>query len=248
MSRLSRLLFLGISFTILTLLGSCSSGSTSQTPTSTIETPPKPRDMRDLRYCEVLLVTRAGGETTASVYNTYPLNDCPSDQWAALDPQAIATQFGVTIALLNGPRHWMINAVEKVGETPTEKSQFGGLEMYKQATVRIASLAEQTVPYTPSAVNRSTVFTYYAGTQIFQLLSPDGATYVMQSFSQQKDPTLSLATLPSLPTKLNLPEGWSFSSRILETDLEIVTVKNPAQVLQDDLGNSYSLVPTTPET
>jgi hypothetical protein len=45
-----------------------------------------------------------------------------------------------------------------------------------------------------------------------------------------------------------LPEGWSFSSRILKDDLEIVTVKNPAQVLQDDLGNSYSLVPTTPET
>lgn len=36
-------------------------------------------------------------------------------------------------------------------------------------------------------------------------------------------------------------------SRILSEDLEIVSVKTPTHVLQDDLGNSYSLLPTTPD-
>jgi hypothetical protein len=69
----------------------------------------------------------------------------------------------------------------------------------------------------------------------------------MQSFSQQKDPSLTLALLPSLANKLELPAGWKFGSRMLTEDLKIVTVKNPAQVLQDNLGNSYSMIPSVPE-
>lgn len=238
---------LGVSLTVTAFLTSCSSGSTSQTTTTIMESIPAAADMRDARYCEVLLISNIGGNTTASVYNTYPLNECPEDEWAALDAQTIASQNGAILALLNGPRHWMINSVEKVGGGSSEKTAFGTLEMYKQATVPIVSLTEQTRAYVPNPVSRSTVFTYDAGTEIFQLLSPEGAIYVMQSFSQQKDPTLTLATLPSLRTKLALPEGWSFDSRILSEDLRIETVNRPAQVLQDDLGNSYSLLPTTPD-
>lgn len=247
MARFSRTLALASGCIALALLGACSSGSTSQASTTTIQTPSQPRDMRNVRYCEVLLISSTAEQITASVYNTYPLNECPEDQWVALDPKAIAAQNGATVAMLNGPRYWMINAVEKVGTPTTERTKFGDLEMYKQATVPVVSLAEQSRAYAPNAVNRSTIFFYNAGTEIFQLTSPDGSIYVMQSYSQQKDPTLTLATLPSLRTKLKLPEGWSFSSRILSEDLEIVTVNTPAQVLQDDLGNSYSLLPSTPD-
>jgi len=50
-----------------------------------------------------------------------------------------------------------------------------------------------------------------------------------------------------LANKLELPAGWKFGSRMLTEDLKIITVKNPAQVLQDNLGNSYSMIPSVPE-
>lgn len=181
------------------------------------------------------------------MYNTYPLNDCPESKWSALDPKALATQFGANVAMLNGPRHWMINHVEKIGDPTSEKADFGGIEMYKQATVPIGSLIDQARPYSPYPVSRSTIFTYNAGSEIFQLTAPDGSVFVMQSFSQQKDPSLTLASLPSLANKLELPTGWKFGSRMLTEDLKIITVKNPAQVLQDNLGNSYSMIPSAPE-
>ena len=245
MQRLGRSAVIALAVIGLATANACSSSSSSQTPStsSTVAA----ADMRDLRYCEVLLVSLSGTEPTASVYNTYPLNDCPEDTWAALDPKALATQFGANVAMLNGPRHWMINRVEKVGGSTNEKADFGGIEMYKQATVPIGSLTEQARPYSPYSVSRSVIFTYNAGTEIFELSSPDGSVFVMQSFSQQKDPSLTLASLPSLADKLELPAGWKFGSRMLTEDLNIVTVKNPAQVLQDNLGNSYSMIPAVPE-
>ena len=245
MQQFRRFPIVVVAIASLALASSCSSGSSSQTPTTS--TTAGAPDMRDLRYCEVLLVSLSGTEPIASVYNTYPLNDCPEDKWAVLDPKALATQFGANVAMLNGPRHWMINRVEKVGGSTSEKTDFGGIEMYKQATVPIGSLAEQSRPYTPNSVSRSVIFTYNAGTEIFELTSSDGSVFVMQSFSQQKDPSLTLASLPSLANKLELPAGWKFGSRMLTEDLNIVTVKNPAQVLQDNLGNSYSMIPAVPE-
>ena len=245
MHHFRRLVVVVVAIASLTLASSCSSGSSSQAPTTS--TSVAARDMRDLRYCEVLLVSLSGSQPIASVYNTYPLNDCPESKWSALDPKALATQFGANVAMLNGPRHWMINHVEKVGDPTSEKADFGGIEMYKQATVPIGSLIDQARPYSPYPVSRSTIFTYNAGSEIFQLTAPDGSVFVMQSFSQQKDPSLTLASLPSLANKLELPTGWKFGSRMLTEDLKIITVKNPAQVLQDNLGNSYSMIPSVPE-
>jgi hypothetical protein len=53
---------------------------------------------------------------------------------------------------------------------------------------------------------------------------------------------LSRADLPQLGERLNLPEGWTYQSRVLESPLRIDTTSRAAQVLQDDLKNSYSLV------
>lgn len=229
----------------LGLLGACGSTSSSQAPTSS--TLPEAPDMHNVRYCEVLLVSMVNAQPVASVYNTYPLNTCPENAWNALDPLALASSNSSAVAILNGPRHWMINQVEKIGDPTSEKTDFGGIEMYKQATVPIGSLVDQARPYSPYPVRRSTIFTFTAGTEVFELHDPQGSTFVMQSYSQQKDPLLTLDSLPALAQKLALPAGWTFTTRVLTEDLRLVTVKNPAQVLQDELGNSYSMIPTTAE-
>jgi hypothetical protein len=47
--------------------------------------------------------------------------------------------------------------------------------------------------------------------------------------------------LPGLADRLELPEGWSYQPRRLASELRVDTRRQAAQVLQDNLTNSYSL-------
>jgi hypothetical protein len=228
--------------------GSSDAASTSPSPTTTsrpsgssVATSSAANSMRTKRYCEVLLVQPAATGVTAEVYNTYPLNDCPADQWAAMDAKAIAAAEGVPLAILNGPRYWLMNRVTKVDAGDRVTKTFGGMAMIREASVAIGSLDTAGMPYVPHEVNRSTVFTFDRGETVYELRAPDGSTYVMQTWSQQVDPTLAEADLAGLASRLQLPAGWSYGSRKLTKPLRVETTMTPAHVLQDDLRNSYSL-------
>ncbi len=112
--------------------------------------------------------------------------------------------------------------------------------MNKGATVSV-DIASIGAPYVPRAVDRKASFTYEQGRQVSELTAPDGSVYLMQSWSQQLDPTLSASDLPGLAARLTLPQGWSYTTRKLKNPLVIDSTSKAAMVLQDDLGNSYSL-------
>jgi len=196
-------------------------------------------DLSGKRYGEVLLVEIGESGPRATVYNSFPLNDCPAELWSALDPQAIAAEHGAAAALLNGPRYWLMNDIEKQPEGPQEKETFGGIEMIKQATVELSSM--NPAPYSVNKVSRNTVFVFNAGEEIYELIDPNGQRWVMQTLSQITDPNLSRADLPGLAGRLTLPEGWSYQPRVLTETLRVDTTTRPAHVTQDDLTNSYSL-------
>jgi hypothetical protein len=192
------------------------------------------------RYGEVLLVTPGEAGPQATVYNSYPLNDCPAELWSALDAQAIAAENGAAAALLNGPRYWLMNSIEKEPQGPQITKNFGGIEMIQQAIVLLSSM-NPPAPYTVNEVSRHTVFVFNAGEEIYELIDPDGRRWVMQTWSQVADPNLSRADLPGLAGRLNLPDGWSYEPRVLTETLRVDTWTRPAHVTQDDLTNSYSL-------
>jgi hypothetical protein len=192
------------------------------------------------RYGEVLLVTPGEAGPQAAVYNSFPLNDCPAELWSALDAKAIATENGAATALLNGPRYWLMNSIEKAPQGPQIKKTFGGIDMLLQATVLLTAI--NPVPYTANQVNRHTVFTFDAGEEIYELHDPAFRRWVMQTWSQIVDPNLSRADLPRLGERLDLPDGWTYQSRVLTSPLRIDTIDRAALVLQDDLANSYSLI------
>jgi len=218
-----------------------SASSASTTLEASTTGTPVTASMRTKRYCEVLLLQVVNGQADAEVYNSFPLNECPAELWTKLDAKAIATAEGVSLAVLNGPRFWLMDRVEKEGGTAgLPKKDFGGIEMYRQASVAVGPLVDAAKPYTPHEVSRSTVFTFDAGQTVYELTAPDGTTYLMQTWSQQKDPTLSEADLSGLAGHLQLPAGWTYRTRTLEEPLRVVTTTTAAKVLQDDLGNSYS--------
>lgn len=196
-------------------------------------------DVYGKRYGEVLLVRIADDGPEATVYNTFPLNDCPADLWSDLDAQKIAAENGATAALLNGPRYWLMSRIGKQGGEVQERKTFGELEMIRQATVKLASM--NPAPYTVNRVNRKAIFVFDAGREIYELIDPDGKRWVMQTYSQTVDPDLALADLPGLAGRLSLPTGWRYEARTPSTPLRVDTTNTDACVTQDDLANSYSL-------
>ncbi len=196
--------------------------------------------LRGKRYGEVLLVTVGPDGPQATVYNTYPLNDCPDELWSRLDADSLARQHDAVAALLNGPRYWLMDTIEKDMGADREIATFGGLDMYRQAVVHLSSM--NPAPYVANTVARNAVFVFDAGQPIFELIDPDGAHWVMQTWSQIADPELSYDDLPELAGRLALPDGWSYRTRTLSEPLRVDTSGQAAQVLQDDLTNSYSLV------
>ena len=112
--------------------------------------------------------------------------------------------------------------------------------MNLRATVQVSLLKQLmgSKQYTPNEVTRTTNFIYRAGSAVYELTSPAGEVYVMQSYSQIANPALSMKDLPVLNEQLKLPAGWTYRSRVLDQDLYLV-VNGVAYVLQDNLFNSY---------
>lgn len=196
-------------------------------------------DVFGKRYGEVLLVRNTESGPEATVYNTFPLNECPAELWDKLDATAIAAENDAVAALLNGPRYWLMSGIGKRDRDDLEHKSFGGLEMLRQATVKLSSM--NPAPYQPNRVNRKALFTFDAGREIYELIDPDGRRWVMQTWSQTVDPTLSLADLPGLGNRLSLPDGWRYEPRTPTSTLRVDTTNSEASVTQDNLANSYSL-------
>lgn len=195
--------------------------------------------VRGQRYCEILLATPSGAQLHVDVYNTFLLNDCPQDTWSKVDAAQVAKDASVTLALLNGPRYWLMDGFEGSSlKDPTVKT-LGGIEMRLAGKIDLPLAdAMANKPYTPRTIQRDTTVRFDAGKTIFELTGPDGGKYVMQSYSTQKAPQTE-ADLSSLGGKLTLPAGWSFAPRTLTDALHVTAVGGLATVVQDDLENTY---------
>lgn len=197
--------------------------------------------MRGKRYCEVLLLGPTATGIEATVFNSFPMGDCPDELWRELDGEAIAVEQGAALALLNGPRYWLMDAVKR-GSSDVISAMFGRIEMNRYATVAITDTTSIGRSYTPQTVDRKSTFIFRSGQTIFRLTADDGRQFVMQSWSQQVDAALNEADLVDLGGRLQLPTGWTYEAVTLTADLILGASAQPAQVLQDELLNSYSLI------
>jgi hypothetical protein len=196
------------------------------------------------RYGEVLLVSGRLNRIEATVYNTLGLNDCPDALWRALDPEAIKEEYEARAVILNGPRYFLMDKIA-IADPGKEIFQFGGLQMRRLATVPLPLTALlgglNRDPYTENRVRRTTIYVYERGREVYELVAPDGTSYVMQSYSLQVDPVLSEADLPALGERLHLPDGWRYRVRHLPEEWQL-RVDGEARVIQDELENSYQRV------
>jgi len=197
-------------------------------------------NVRGERYCEVLAAELTGSMIHVDVYSTFGLNACPEAQWSTLDSATLAKQLGVTEALLNGPRYWMMDTLTGTLINPTTVT-IGGIAMREAGAIDLEAGPSATLgaAYVTHQIQRSTVVTFAAGKPVFELTDPQGKIYDMQSYSIQKVPSQTQATLASLGSVLKPPAGWSFRTRVLTSDLVLTTPGGTATVVQDDNDNTY---------
>src|SRR5262249_21302415 len=100
-------------------------------------------------------------------------------------------------------------------------------------------------PYTEHKVSRRTQFSFDAGGPVFELMSPSGDLYVMQSYSQIVDRSLRMADLQNLGSRLKLPAPWRFRTRILSAPLTVIAT-GEARIVQDEFENTYQFNPARP--
>jgi len=193
-----------------------------------------------LRYCELLGVTLDGGTPSAEVWWTANPADCTPNVWD-VDLDQAQEDLGALQIIKNGPRYFVMDDIERISNgTAPPMQEVAGIQMIQVASVEAnPSQAAQRTPYEACLVDRSNVFTYDVGTEVYELTSDKGDVYIMQSYAQIVDPTLTADDLPELGSRLELPDGWTYTSRVLEEPI-VVTASEPIEVLQDELQNSYS--------
>jgi hypothetical protein len=221
------------------------SATTTANPAGTLTNDqgwPRVEGLRGKRYCEVLLARVADGRLNAEVWNSYGLNHCPDAAWKALDPAAIKADRNVLAALLNGPRYWLMDAIEKKPNGERQTTTFGTIEMFRAASVDLGPIPPDLAPYTERHVARDTAFEFEKGAEVYELVAADGRVFIMQSYSQQHSPSLAEADLPGLAAQLTPPAGWAYRVRKLDATLRVLTPGAQATVLQDDLSNTYQLI------
>ncbi|MEM7336244.1 MAG: hypothetical protein AAF490_29455 [Chloroflexota bacterium] len=236
---------------LLMMLSACGNANQSEVIPAVEQTQfqQPPEDMRNFRYCEVIPVFRSGTTLNLEVYNTVGLNDCPEEAWGELDEEDMADEFGAVQIIANGPRFLLVNEVGASDAMIEGKvSDFGGIEMRLAATIETelsGGMVGETF-YEANAVQRTTTFTFYAGDMVYELISPEGDVYRMQSYTHQVDPTLTIDDLEMLGARLSLPEGWRYQARVLSEGSQMVA-DGLAFVLNDEFLNAYQKV-TEPES
>ncbi|MEV7244364.1 hypothetical protein AB0N92_24390 [Streptomyces sp. NPDC093248] len=197
-------------------------------------------DLRDTRYCEMFLIKNVPGGTRTTIYNTTGLDTCPTAQWNALNPQAVARQFGVNSMYKNGQRFWVLDKF--VIANAKDVQNFGGILSRNVATAdQSGAGAAHPAPYQRTTVNRTTQWYYEAGKLVYELVAPNGQRFAMQAYCRIVDPALTIDDLPDLAYRLHLPQGWKFQTRYLDGNMSVVPVNGKATITQDELQNTYML-------
>jgi hypothetical protein len=191
--------------------------------------------------CEVFLLKGNPGSYEAQVYNTTPLNDCPPSKFDPIDAQLVAKNTGSDLAWKNPRRFWTMDrlTIALVGDP----RGFNGLMFNLVAKMTMPPKftpgeGQAGFAYQPTQIRRNSKYEYFKGQQVFLLQSPDGKTWVMQTYTTHTDRTLTAADLPNLAQRLKLPAGWQFKAKTLDRDLTITTT-GLANIVPDNLENMY---------
>lgn len=212
-------------------------------------------DRRGTHHAEIVVMTRDadGPSATGVFYNNLGLLDGFSDadfdaRFRALDPERLAAESGGDAVWMNGPRRALMDEVVGEAFDGGRTTLVGDIPMLNYGTVHVPDLdlflGRDRPSYTEFTIARTTTWVFRAGQEVYELVSPNGAVYVMQSCSRHVDADLTPDDLPALGERLALPSGWRYRARRLDEDL-VVTARadeRPAHIVFDELEDNYQRI------
>jgi hypothetical protein len=197
-------------------------------------------DVRNMPFCEIEVV--AGFPPLVNFENTTGASDCPPDKFDAIDTKELTKAIGADWIILNPRRHWTMDQVwlYSIGDT----YDFAGVKATWMGSTRpLEFLKAAGGEYQPFETNRASKYLYQKGKPVYLLTPPDKqGVFVMQSWTDHVDRTMTEAKLPDLGKILKLPKGWTFSVKTLDQDLTIAPASPDytAHSLVDNLKNVYA--------
>ena len=103
-------------------------------------------------------------------------------------------------------------------------------------------MAQMQTPYSPNLIYRNSNWIWHAGTPVHLLREPNGTVWVMQEYTKDVDPSLTLDNLHQVGSKLKgLPKGWIFETKVLTKELSLNTARCDgwAAIIRDELHCTY---------
>ena len=118
--------------------------------------------------------------------------------------------------------------------------EFNGRLMRRLAVIDLGD-NPRTFPSPEVEVDRGAETFVDAGRPVYELVNPNGKTYVMQALCIGVDPTMAEESLGRLGDRLEMPADWSYRFRIFDDELVVDTTGTIATVLQNEFENTYTL-------
>jgi len=212
--------------------------------------------MHGKHHAEVLIMKRdaEGPGGAGNYFNSLGVVDEVSDEdfdarFRALEPEELRKEYGGDAVRFNGPRRFLGDRFTAEALDGGRVSMLGAIPMYLYGLFVVpdfdAFIAGKQTPYRETVSKRTTTWFFDAGAEVYELVSPEGIVYVMQSASLAVDPDNTVDKLPTLGDRLLLPEGWQFRVRTLEVELVMRATYDddpPNTIVLDEFENNYQRV------
>ena len=204
-------------------------------------------------HCEVLIMSRDadGPGGSGHYFNSLGVVDDVSDEdfaarFRALDPEELRKEYGGDGVRFTGPRRFLADRFEGEAFDGGKLSMLGPIPMYLYGTFVVpnfdAFIGGKQTPYLESVSKRTTTWFFEAGSEVYELVSPEDIVFVMQSASLRVDPDNTVDKLPTLGERLALPAGWTYRARTLENELVMPATYDsdpPNTIVLDELEYNY---------
>jgi hypothetical protein len=198
-------------------------------------------NLRGYPQGEIFLLNRVGEAFDALVYNTTGFGPCPADEFAAIDVKQLAADTGSELAWKNPRRFWTMDTLTV--NLAGEPRDLGGLMFNCLARMQLSAnfdpqMNQPGMAYHPTQIRRVSTYEFRAGRPVYLLRSPDEITWVMQTFTDHVDHSLTGTLFPQPAGPSALPGRWAYRTRTLDRDLTITT-DGLAHIFSDNLANMY---------
>jgi len=212
----------------------------------------KGENWRGRPFFEILFMNRnpdgrGVGNYFNSLGNRFEVSDEVVDaRFRALNAATLKKEYGGDGVFFNGPRRFVANGFTGISYNDCGLRVIGTIPLFLYGTFEVPSFDQfvsgPPVAYRVLVSRRTNTFSYKAGEQVHELVTPEGQVYTMFSLSLKADPNNTIENLPTLGKRLKLPAGWTYRVRTLDKDLVLSSSYDadpPNTIVLDQFEGNY---------